>query len=62
LNLPPPTEFGNLVHRKHLYPIAHLTSFGFTHRCRPANGLRFTCAAKRSGAASGASACYAAIL
>jgi len=27
---------------------------------QPPNGLRFTCAAKRSGAASGASACWAA--
>jgi len=26
-----------------------------------ANGLRFTCAAKRSGAASGGSACWAAL-
>jgi hypothetical protein len=26
------------------------------------NGLRFTCAAKRSGAASGASACWAALV
>jgi hypothetical protein len=29
-------------------------------RSMPPNGLRFTCAAKRSGAASGASACWAA--
>lgn len=29
-------------------------------RSLPPNGLRFTCAAKRSGAASGASACWAA--
>jgi hypothetical protein len=28
----------------------------------PPNGLRFTCAAKRSGAASGASACWAALV